>query len=308
MIATLLLLAGVSVELPMEARVRGTEVTVGEIATVTGDDPAEVARVAAVRLGGSPMPGYSRLFQSGRLEARIEREAGLDVRLVGHAACRVRPEVETIAEERLAAVAGAELRRLAEVHDVEFAMRPQGRPLEIPLGDAPAELRSRLDERSLVSGTVSVPVEIVIDGAPWRTVWTTWDVALYESRTVLRRDVRAGERLGPDLFERRRVEVARPGAANPLGRQMVLGAVAARDLRADQMVTQLDVNRPVAIRRGDTLYLQARKGAVVARVPAVARENGAIGDRILVETLANGRQMSGLVLSQDLVEIDLGAR
>ena len=50
MILTLFLLVlGVRVELPVEARVRGAELTLGAIAQVSGDDAAAVERVRAVR-------------------------------------------------------------------------------------------------------------------------------------------------------------------------------------------------------------------------------------------------------------------
>jgi flagella basal body P-ring formation protein FlgA len=87
---------------------------------------------------------------------------------------------------------------------------------------------------------------------------------------------------------------------------MVIGAVATRDLSADQMVTNLDVHRPLIVRRGDSLFLQVRKGGITTRVPAVAREDGAIGDRIVVTMTSNEHDMSGVVISRDMVELDLG--
>lgn len=302
------LLLGVTVTLPMEARVPGTEVTLGQIATVTGDDPDEVAAVEAVHLGYAPMPGYSRLFHAVRLAQVVQRETGLRVLLAGDRACRVWPLSHRIPAAELSAAASGALDRLAAGHDVEYELRPGLRDVEIPAGVRGYVLESRLEDDALRSGTLSVPVSIVIDGALYRTVWTSFDVSIYESRTVLGRDVRAGERLTPHLFTTKRIEVPRPGRTNPIGRRMVVGAVATRDLRADAFVTELDVRRPLAVKSGDTVYLQARHGAVVARVPAVARENGAVGDRILVETTSSGHPMTAVILSQDVVEIDLGSR
>ncbi len=299
-------LGGVTVTLPMEARVRGTEITLGELATVTGDDASAVARVAAVELGYAPMPGHSRLFQALRLEQIVERDLGLDVRFAGDATCRAWPVAVELDPRELEGVAAAELSRLAGRLDVELAMRDLPRSVQIPVGALGMRLESHLADDDLRSGTLSVPVQVFVDGELYRTIWTAWDVSIYETRTVLARDVRAGEALGPDLFREKRVRVPRPGAGNPVGRQMVVGAVAARNLRADELVTQFDVNRPIAVRRGESVYLQARKGGVIARVPAVAKENGAIGDRILVATLANGHELSALVLSMDMVEVDLG--
>ncbi len=300
------LLAGATVTFPMEARVRGTEITLGEIATIATDDDAERARLEGVHLGYAPMPGFSRLFHATRVAEVIERSTGIRVALSGDRACRVWPVTREIAPEEFAAAASAELGRISTEADVEFHLRgDHNKRVEVPAGLENIQLEARLPDNALRGGTMSVPVGILIDGELYRTVWTSFDVVIYENRTVLARDVRAGERLGPELFAQKRIRVPRPGAANP-GRQMVVGAVATRDLSRDDFVTELDVRRPIAVRRGETIYLQATKGAVQARVPAIAHEDGAVGDRIFVETIANGRRISAVVRSQDLAEIDLG--
>ena len=62
-----MLLGGVTVVLPAESTVRGTEVSLGEIAQVSGSDAAQVERVRAVDLGYSPTPGYSRVVKRDRV-------------------------------------------------------------------------------------------------------------------------------------------------------------------------------------------------------------------------------------------------
>lgn len=300
-----LALAGVTVAFPMEASVRGTEIHLGDIATVTGDDPELVEQVAASRLGAAPTPGYSRLFHSIRVEQLVERRTGVDVTFTGHRACRVRPVVEVVPPESITAEANAELRRIAGGADVELEPSQPVGTVHVPAGATGWTLRARLDDDALRTGIVSVPVRVLVDGEVYRTVWTRWNVSVYETRTVLGRRVSAGQQLVPGDFREERVEIARPGASNPLGRRLVVGAVAARDLSPSTLVSELDVHRPVAVRRGDTIQLQARSGHVVARVPATARQDASLGDRLVVVT-SSGREMTAVVLSPDLVEVDLG--
>jgi len=49
-----LLLAAVTIFLPVEAPVRGTEIELGEIATIQGADPAILAALEALELTGAP--------------------------------------------------------------------------------------------------------------------------------------------------------------------------------------------------------------------------------------------------------------
>lgn len=300
-----LLVGDVTVTLSAEGRVRGTKLALGDVAQVAGEDPAEVARVAATELGYAPLPGFSRLLQADKLAQTVQRAAGVAPRFLGSPWCRVWPETTEVDAERLAGVARAELLRSAEGLDVEAVPRDGLAPVLVPAGVEGVRLEARLALRELRSGPLNVPVNVLVDGERWRTVWTSWELSIFEERTVLARDVRAGELLGPDDFRVERVRVSAPGADNP-ARGVLVGSPAARDLKAGSVLSDLDVHRPLAVRRGDTLYLQARKGMVKARVPAVAREDGRVGDRIVVAPLSGGREMSALIVSRELVEIDLG--
>ena len=87
----------VTVTLPTEARVSGMEIRLGDIATISGADPVQVALVEAVELGYVPAPGYSRLFGREYLvrdvHARIE---SVEVVFAGAAQCRVYPRTELV--------------------------------------------------------------------------------------------------------------------------------------------------------------------------------------------------------------------
>jgi flagella basal body P-ring formation protein FlgA len=309
-----LCLGNVTVTLPTEAEARGTELTVDTICSLAGDDPAAVERVAALSLGYAPAPGHTRLFDAWRLQQDLRRAApDLDVRVVGARACRVSPATEIVAGSQIEDIARAELERQLEGLDAEA--RPVGAvaDVRVPAGQAGsggAELRSVLAPDQGRAGNLSVPVRILVDGDVSRTIWTRWEVDLWARYQVLMHAVPAGARIGGAMLEMRRLEAsaanARPGA-RVLGRALLVGALAARDLDAGRPLTDLDVVRPTLVRSGDTTFLEVRKGAIHARVGAVAGEDGALGDRITVTLQGSGRQMRAVVLSRDLVRIDLSA-
>ena len=303
MIISLLLAAGVTLTFPMEVKVQGTEVTVNEIARITGDDLEEVRLVGRVDLGYAPMPGHSRLFFGKRVAEIVKRETGVDVTLAGDRAVRAFPKEVTIKAIDIESAARVELLRLTTKIDAEYVLQDTPRNVSVPAGNDSVRLEAFFEKPEVQSGVVSIPVRIIIDEQVYRTVWTRWSIAVHELRTVLVSPVAAGEALTAKHFTQKRMLVPRVGGANPLGRDLALGAVASRDMKAGEMVTTLDVNRPMIIRRGDTIFLQARSRAITARVPATAEEDGALGDRIMVVTLDSGRRMGAVVKSRDLVEI-----
>lgn len=308
MLLSLLLLASghVTVELSASALVRGTELALGDVAHVASGDAALAARVSAHSLGYAPAPGYSRLFDARRVQADLVRAfPGTQVALAGAPRVRVEPEVETLPADLFE----AEARRL--LTEALVGQRAQLRPtgaladLVVPRGDQPAELRARLDAPSLGPGPRNIPIEVLVDGAPYRTVWSTWDVEVIEERLVLVRPVRRGAQLSVADVELR--EVRAGSASGPaLPAAALEGAVALRDLAAGDSVGARDIERRKLIVRGDIVHLEVKKGAVTARMAVRALEDGRIGDRIRVAGVSSAegaREMFAQVVSRDTVTI-----
>jgi flagella basal body P-ring formation protein FlgA len=148
-------------------------------------------------------------------------------------------------------------------------------------------------------------VRVLVDGEVYRTIWTSWQVELFEARVVLARDVAAGEPLGGADFAVERVRVASSEASAPLSAPMLAGAVALRSLDRGTVLSAADVRRPEIVRRGDVVYLAVKKGAITARVAARALEGGRMHERIRIVLPPSGRELAALVLGRDTVELDL---
>jgi len=302
-----LLLGGLVVVLPAQVHVRGTELTLGAVAQVRGDDAALVERAKALELGWTPAPGFTRVLQNWQIEQKLAAAlAGTDIRFEGSQACRIAPETARIAGSALAAKAQDELRSIFGAR--EFALVPQGPApdLQVPLGNRPCELRCAIERREQRAGAWSVPVQVWVDGTLYQTCWVGIGVELYDLVPVLARDVRRGALLDASAFELRRTRIASDLGGEPLGALALTGAVALRDLGAGSVLTERDVQRAKLVRSGDTVQLQVRKGAVTARGSAIAKADGTAGERIRVWNADKTRELSGTVIGRGLVDIDLG--
>ena len=304
-----LLLSSVSVVLPTEVRVSGTELRLGAVAQVAGEDAQEVARIEAVLLGYAPAPGYSRLLQAARLLEEIKTAApGVDVRIVGARACRVWPETAAVTGSAIEAVARQELGRHLANTDAQATIISSPQDIQVPASAEQSVLRSLIPAASVRPGVVSVPVRVMVDGSVYRTVWTSWNVEVWATQSVLVREVRAGESLTASMFERRRSALSFSNARGQvLGHELLVGSVAARDLAAGIVLTEKDVVRPKLIKAGDMIFFEITKGAITARVPAIAQEDGARGDRISVTLVQSEREIKGIVASRELVHMNLGS-
>jgi flagella basal body P-ring formation protein FlgA len=313
MIAIPLLLAGLTVSLSPQAMVRGTEITLGEIAMISGGTPEEVALVSQVHLGYAPAPGYSRLLQGGLIAQQVRKALpGEALLFMGSTTCRVKPEVIVISAKRIRSVAREELDTILNRADAEITLTELLAAVTLPAGNNPQSIRLRASMRSASfsggsgDGIWRVPVELLVDGSVYQTVWTQWTVEMWEERPVLLRDVAIGETLAPHWVESRRVRVRDASLTGVVPVNALSGFAARRNMRAGEIVRRRDVEPIVLVHEGDTVQLQVRRGAITARTRAKALEDGRIGEQIEVVTLDGGKHLSATVLGQDLVEVRIG--
>jgi flagella basal body P-ring formation protein FlgA len=150
-----------------------------------------------------------------------------------------------------------------------------------------------------------VPIELHVDGVRYRTIWTSWEVEVFEMRSVLTNRVKMGQELTPAMFTRQRVRIQAGRTFKLLDHTMIVGAVAKRDFQPGEVVTALDVYRPTVVTLGDPLILRVKKGAISAQITVQALESGSVGDRIRLRATGTGREIVATIKSRDYCELHL---
>lgn len=311
-IGTILLWAGVTITLPAETKVSGTELSLGAVASVECDDPELAKRLSGLALGYAPAPGYSRVLDAAAIQRQARALApGVEIRLAGARTCRVSPLTEVIASEAIVAAARAALaQQLAaqRFEDCTFELVGEQAPIEVPKGKGPCTLEVAPANPKSKALPSAIAVRLIVDGQTYRTAHTAWKVQAWREQPVLVRAVRAGESIEPSMIELRRTAVDLSLAASSLEPGQVLGTVAAREIAAGSVLFDGDLVRPTLVRKGDSVMLLVDSGAVRVRTPAVAEQSGAKGDRIKVVVQQTGRELSVIVESKDSVRLSLGGR
>jgi flagella basal body P-ring formation protein FlgA len=80
------------------------------------------------------------------------------------------------------------------------------------------------------------------------------------------------------------------------------GLSVVRPVQTGQLLLLKDFERPVAIRRGDTVQLLQRNGDLTVTTNAVAIGQGAIGDAVEVQSVATKKRVRAMVQSSSVVE------
>jgi len=306
LLLTALLSSSVTIQLPTDAEVRGTSIQLGALAQVTSLDEELARRVREFDLGSVPAPGYSRVFQSFTLKRDLENAfPETDFEFVGQVNARVSAAVQKIGTDSVRGAALQVLKERFRGKDAQFTLTSSLGTTNVPMGRTETKLDASLKRVGTRPGLWSVPVDVVVDGAVYQTVWTTWKVELWEQRRVLVRSIARGEIITPEALETRRVKVDVHSVDGTVPAIAINGAMAKHDIVAGVPVTLRDVERPLVIRRGALINLEVKKGAITAKTVANALQDGRVGDTIRIQTQSNGRELAAIVLSKDVVQIEL---
>ncbi|MFT6713501.1 MAG: flagella basal body P-ring formation protein FlgA [Planctomycetota bacterium] len=310
-----LFLAGVSIVLPMDSTANGSEIELGEIATITGADQATLDSLRAIEIARTPNPGFTRNITRRDIFDKVRAQApGLEISFAGRTATRVSLAVQTIGKEEFTQAVDAEIAKLVKGRDVTWTPAKVLGALEVPMGDvtagepAKAALEVVLSGADLQTGIMNVTISVKVDGTPYKSVYATWDVKIWEELPVLVRNLPAGTSVSPALFRYQRTVVPSGGVGSILTPAAMPGAITKKTLIAGNVVIETDVTRPTVIHEDDLITLEVVKGEIRAGVQVVALATGSVGDTIRVKRPDSGLEFSAVIKSKFLVELNLDNR
>lgn len=294
-----------TVNLRSEAQIVGTTVELAEIADVRGVDDDASRRLSELTLGPAPAPGNARGIRREEVAALV-RAAGVTVTLGGAAMCRTTSKVEKVAAVELEDAARKALVTLFAGRDVEIELVRGANDLLVPTAERRREVDVDLGRRDAQPGSWNIPVDVRIDGTRVQTAWIALDVKLFDELPVAQRDLLRGELVDASCWSliRTRVESAGPRSVQP---EALFGATCARDIALGTRITEFDVRRDPLVRSGDLVELEVVRGSLRARCRAVARGQGARGDRVEVQSGEGQRRLVGIVIERGLVRVDMAS-
>ncbi len=213
------------------------------------------------RLSDPPAP----MQESGRsVVANIETPIGLGTPLT----------LQAVVERRLIERAGA----MGGEVEVSFSERDRKR-MDIPVLGRTVEVEP-ISPNTL--GRVSVVVRLYEGRSVSQTLTVQADVSRRELAVVAVRPISRGELIDREALQVREVSL-KDDALRPIADPSIaIGQVCASNLRVGDVVTENAVRPPLMVRRGELVDIRCFIGGLVVRAVGIAKEDGAMGDRIQV--------------------------
>lgn len=133
-----------------------------------------------------------------------------------------------------------------------------------------------------------------LSGSAGQKMWMMVDVTQFQTVVVAKQAIERGQLIRRSDLELKQLEGNLPNAV-VTELEEVIGKQAERNLRIDEPLQQYMVRAPWQVHRGETVTVFVRTGSIVVRTRAIAKQNGALGELVELETLDSKERLDATV-------------
>lgn len=241
-----------------------------------------------VEVAASPLPGRSALITQSQVVSALASSGFGDHELRIPARKRIkRPgrtakaeEVEVRIKEAVASVLpdGVSLENIGRVGDIDVPKRGY-------------EVAARWTAGATFHRRTTVPVELLDEGTVFRSIPVSVQLIQEFEVPVALRDLPVGHVLTRDDFEMRLVSVEGRGGELAKDPADVLGKALEQPVRRDEPFVARHLEGVPVILRGERVTVISQVGAVRISASGVARQDGAVGERILAVVGSSSKRL-----------------
>jgi len=288
------------------ADVPGRTFTLGEIADITGADKALTAQVSSTEVGTSPLPGLNRGITSFDIITRL-RFNRIDTKQVD-ISCPPSVKVTrggaeaSAAEIVQAATASLEAARKGSDDNATFEPAPLIARLFVPAGKC--VYQAGAPRGQVRGGAATVPVTILVDGNPVKTIEVAFRIKRMGTAVVAKRMLTAHTVLTADDLSVTSVEVQQGMTAPVTSIDSILGKRTTRAVNQGAIITASSVEMAPVVASGAKVTVEVSIGGVRISAPAIARTPGAVGEKIRVMAMDTHKELVGTVVDAQTVRVE----
>jgi flagella basal body P-ring formation protein FlgA len=290
----------VSARLRSQVLADRTEVEFGDVAELSGDtvDRAGVEHVVVCR---APRVGYVERVSREMVEAALRRAGRRTViEWEDGGVAQVRSASRSIPGSDVADAVRQALHVVDEGNVLNFTVARAIGDVDVPA--RAATLRVRPIDRASVKQRMSVWVDVVVDGAVYRSVQVPVEVAHEERVLVARTDLPAGV-AGIGAFDAADRNVVGLRYVRPDSHLANAQVRLVRPLRAGEMLTTDKIADTDELAPGERVHVVARAGGAGVEMDGVVVRGGRNGQLVEVRVAHSAQPISATVLDRHTVEV-----
>lgn len=301
--------ASIAVVIPSEARVSGSQILLGEIASIDydlGAGPeikAWAAALAQISLGLSPEPGRSLTLRGGQIEQRLKAAGGPLLEADWHLpeSLTVSRPGQTMDEARIKNIVEDYLSRTEPYQSGLFkilSLTAGPRP-SLPPGTVSWEFQA---QKSSNPTSLVGQIFFQVDGRDAGRLRVAVQLELLTPAVVAAGNFNRGHVLSEDDLNLAMIDFKR-GQGALTDPALAVGWALKVNLAAGSPLRNRDLTKSLLVRRGDIVSIEAKSGGLTITATGQARQDGGLGDTISVVNLSSKKTISARVVAPNQVEV-----
>jgi len=300
--------APVLIDLRATAQVAHAQVTLGDVAVLSGADAATLLQWRGMPLGAAPRTGAVTLARD-QIERWIKRHAGSrqpELQWRGAAQVEVSAAQQKVAGDQIAEVARNSLQQWLDTRTERNGISElsQTRDIAVPPGQLRLIVREPAEEAPRKH--MLMWVDVMVDGAFVQVVPVTFVVQAYRSVYVARQDMRTGRVAQDREFDSREIDVTQSPAAPVVVLSDAAAATAWRMKHAvarGGVLLKNQIEEAPAVARGESATLRSQVGMLTVESKVEVLQDGYPGQMVKVRASASSGPVLARVASAGLLEM-----
>jgi flagella basal body P-ring formation protein FlgA len=294
-----------TITLKEQAAVTAPTVFLGDVADLRGSDQARLAQLTKLPVAPSPSIGFLINLNRSQIQEQIIAALGntADINIAGAAYVQVRLQGRALLPGDLLPLLKTHLLETTPWKESEIDIRSIGNlnNLELP----PGEVALRIPQKAALSGSSSalIPVEVIFEGKPYRTLWISVDLRVRASVLQAARRIPYGKTIAREDVKAAVVEIADARLAYLRQTEDAIGKVARQTLSPGDPLTRESLTNPFLVRSGDTVHLRLERNGIQLATLARAEQDGRLGQTIRIRNLDFARSLKAQVVGRGEVKI-----
>ena len=262
----------------------GDRILLKDVVTIINCPAEWEQRVNAVSIGAAAAPGQTRALQRPEIINALRK-----IQFAGSVDIGGTEEIAVVAASQM--VTGKSIvdavnrdvrQRFKYSPDTKIEIETLLTPPDLELRPGTIEFQPEWPRGGPQPGTTSVRVRMVQDSCKVGEALVTVKLRIFGPVTCTTGSVRAGELLSERNVASVQRELAVGNSENAMQFTAAVGLRARADLEPGQPVTRSAVVEPLLIRRGETVTLRVRSGALVISAHGEAKNDAARGEMVRV--------------------------
>ena len=285
--------ASLTISVRPESQVQGPWLTLGDIATVSGDSPERVKLFRELALGDAPKPGMTEFMTPASLEPKLAANR-VDFSSIAWnvpTQFKVTTQSQPVSGRQIAEIARSFLSQTAVGSTVNLLELPAD--VQVPAGKL--ELAPELYGAIRYNGQTTVNVSLRTDGRSFVKVPVQFEVRRVLDVVVAAANLNAGDILTEQSVRLERMDVGKLAAGYLTELNKAVGQQVRYAMPPGSVLSERNLSRPILIKRGENIRIVARVGELEVFANGVTFSQGAAGDLVRVQNTVTKRIMTGRV-------------